>query len=213
MPKLYHIVHVDRLGSIIADGCLMCDASMAQRQGTGTVIGMSAIKQRRPTLALRCRPGLNVGHCVPFYFCARSVMLYLVHQANHPELTYRGGQGPILHLEFDLHAVVQWADANNKRWAFTLSNAGARYFEDRSDLNQLCEINWNAVNARQWSGANVSSQVKEGKQAEFLVEGHVPWELVERIGVVSNVMHQNVANVLAQAAHRPVLEVRPEWYY
>lgn len=24
-PKIYHIVHVDRLPSIIADGCLWCD--------------------------------------------------------------------------------------------------------------------------------------------------------------------------------------------
>ena len=28
-PKLYHIVHVDRLASIISDGCLWCDAEVA----------------------------------------------------------------------------------------------------------------------------------------------------------------------------------------
>ena len=30
-------------------------------------------------------------------------------------------------------------------WAFTLSNAGAYYFKDRADLNQLDEIKWDAV--------------------------------------------------------------------
>lgn len=213
MPKLYHIVHVDRLGSIISDGCLMCDAIMANRQGTGTAIGMSAIKQRRLALPVGCRPGLTVGSCVPFYFCARSVMLYLLYRANHQELTYRGGQEPIVHLEMDLDAVVQWAEANGKRWAFTLSNAGAYYFEDRCDLNQLSEIDWNAVNARTWAGSGVSSQVKEGKQAEFLVEGHVPWNLVERIGVVSRATHQKVANALAGVAIRPINEIRADWYY
>ena len=140
-------------------------------------------------------------------------MLYLIHRANDPDLSYRGGQGPIVHLEFDLHGVAGWAESNNKRWAFTLSNAGAYYFEDRCDLAQLNEVNWNAVQAIKWGGPGVSSQVKEGKQAEFLVEAYVPWHLVERIGVVSRPTLQAVANTIATAIHRPAVEVRPDWYY
>lgn len=110
-PKLYHIAHVDRLPSIVADACLWCDAEVLRRAPAGTMIGISNIKQRRLSeLTLSSHPGLRVGDCVPFYFCARSVMLYLIHQANHPELAYRGGQGPIIHFEADLGAVVDWAD-------------------------------------------------------------------------------------------------------
>ncbi|MDE0333332.1 MAG: DUF4433 domain-containing protein [Defluviicoccus sp.] len=123
-PKIYHIVHVDRLASIVADGCLWSDAQLQHRARPGTTIGMSAIKQRRLTNPVKCRPGLSVGECVPFYFCPRSVMLYLIHMANHPELDYRGGQGPIVHLEADLREAVDWADRNGRRWAFTLSNGG-----------------------------------------------------------------------------------------
>jgi hypothetical protein len=141
-PKLYHIVHVDRLASIVADGHLWCDREVLRRapQGSelGTTIGMSRIKQRRSNaLKLASHPDLFVGDCVPFYFCPRSVMLYLIDRGNHPELTYRGGQEPILHLEADLHAVVRWEQQQGLRWAFTLSNAGAYYFEDRCDLGQL----------------------------------------------------------------------------
>jgi len=99
---------------------------------------MNSIKQRRLNeLTLDSHPGLYVGSCVPFYFCPRSIMLYLLYQANHLELSYRGGQGPIVHLEFDLYAAVAWADANRRRWAFTLSNTGSRFFEDRRELSQL----------------------------------------------------------------------------
>lgn len=56
-------------------------------------------------------------------------MLYLLHMGNHPNLTYRGGQQPIIHLESDLGKAVEWAEASARRWAFTLSNAGAFYFE------------------------------------------------------------------------------------
>ncbi len=67
-PKIYHIVHVDRLPSIIADGGLLCDAEIAQREPVGTTIGMNDIKQRRLTeLRLNSRADLHVGACVPFY--------------------------------------------------------------------------------------------------------------------------------------------------
>src|SRR6266568_599640 len=67
-PKIYHIVHVDRLASIIAGG-LWCDAEVVRRAPPGTTIGMNAIKQRRLTeLTLSSHPGLHVGDCVPFYF-------------------------------------------------------------------------------------------------------------------------------------------------
>lgn len=207
-PKIYHIAHVDRLPSIVADQCLWCDREVVRRAPSGTTIGMNSIKQRRLNdLRLTSHPDLFVGDCVPFYFCPRSVMLYLIYQGNHPELSYRGGQGPIVHFEADLHAVVAWADAQARRWAFTLSNAGARYFEDRSDLGRLAEIDWNAVRATDWR------QCKDGKQAEFLLELSFPWHLVERIGVQSRTTYAAAVNALPAHGHRPPVEVRPEWYY
>lgn len=207
-PKIYHIVHVDNLASIVADGCLWSDAVMVQRQG-GTVIGMGSIKQRRLGLPVSCHNGLRVGDCVPFYFCSRSIMLYVIHCANHPELTYRGGQQPIVHLEADLHRVVQWAVANGRRWAFSLSNAGAFYTQFRAELAQLGEINWDAVAATDFRPADI----KEAKQAEFLVQDSFPWHLVERIGVHSQAIVPRVASAMQSAAHRPVIEIKRDWYY
>src|SRR5687767_4903348 len=101
-PKIYHIVHVDRLQSIIADDHLWCDAEIHWCQPLGTTIGMNNIKRRRLyELMLDSHPGLKVGDCVPFYFCPRSVMLYVIHIDNNQELTYHGGQGPIIHMEAD----------------------------------------------------------------------------------------------------------------
>jgi ssDNA thymidine ADP-ribosyltransferase, DarT len=213
-PKIYHIVHVDRLPSIIADGVLWCDAEIVRRAPPGTTIGMNKIKQRRLTeLHLSSHPGLLVGGCVPFYFCPRSVMLFLIHKANDDDLTYRGGQGPIVHLEADLNDSVAWADLNRRRWAFTLSNSGSYYFEDRCDLAQLDKINWSAVQTNTWGGNGVSRSVKEGKQAEFLVEQSFPWVLVTRIGVRSQHVYRQVIAALEAAAHRPHVQIAPDWYY
>ncbi len=213
-PKIYHIVHVDRLASIVRGDGLLCDAAVIAQAKPGTTIGMSDIKRRRlQELQLASHAGLFVGQCVPFYFCPRSIMLYLIYCANHAELAYKGGQGPIVHLECDFHAAVEWAEANDRRWAFTLSNAGAYYFEDRADLAQLDEINWDAVATNRWSGTGISRQVKEGKQAEFLVESFFPWHLVERIGVCTDGVAQQVGVAMQGARHRPAVETRRNWYY
>ncbi len=206
-PKLYHIIHVDRLASVVADGELWCDAEVQPRMSPGTTIGMSNIKNRRLRNQLDCWPNLAVGDCVPFYFCPRSVMLYVIHKANHQELTYQGGQRPIVHLEADLHETVQWADRNSRRWAFTLSNAGSSYFQDRCDLAQLEEIDWKAVGANDWR------DLKEKKQAEFLVEQSFPWSLVRRVGVHSAKVLEQAHSAMRATAHQPTVEIKRDWYY
>ncbi|TAM77190.1 DUF4433 domain-containing protein [bacterium] len=204
-PKIYHIVHVDNISSIIADGCLWSDAVMVRRQDI-TVIGMSRIKQWRLGRAVSSHKGLMVGDCVPFYFCPRSVMLFVIHRANHPDLAYRGGQQPIVHLEADLHQVVQWAGANGRHWTFSLSNATAAYTQFRARLDQLGEIDWDAVAASDFRPADI----QEAKQAEFLVQRSFPWHLVERIGVYSQGIALRVVSAMSGAAHRPKVEVKKE---
>lgn len=208
-PKIYHIVHFDRLASIVADGHIWCDAKVARDGAPGTTIGMNSIKQRRlKESTLSTHPDLYVGDCVPFYFCPRSVMLYLIYRANQHDLAYRGGQDPIVHLEADLRQSVAWANANDRRWAFTSSNAGSRYFMDYADLSHLNELDWDAIRANQWAGER-----QEGKQAEFLMEWSFPWELVSRVGVRSAAIRDKVIPIVNTSDHRPGVVVEPSWYY
>ena len=206
-PKIYHIVHVDRLASIIADSHLWSDAEARRRGVGGTTIGMSSIKQARLMKALNSRSGLRVGDCVPFNLCPRSVMLYVIYMRNHHELEYRGGQGPIIHLEADMRESVAWATVNEKRWAFTPSNARANYAEDYSDLRKLNQLDWDAIQANDWRGHS------EGKQAEFLVEDSFPWSLIAHIGVRSAEVRNRVMQTLQASSHCPPVEIKPDWYY
>lgn len=213
--KIYHIVHVDRLPSIIQEVCLWSDREVIDQNLAGTGIGMGNIKRRRlEELTLSSHPGLYVGNYVPFYFCPRSIMLYLLHRGNHRELDYRGGQDPIIHLRADLSEVVTWAEENNKRWAFTTANAGTYYFDDYNQPDLVNEmLNREAIDARNWSGANVPEGTKEGKQAEFLLETQFPWQLIERIGVYSTFYYRRVINLLSRNNHRPPVEIKRDWYY
>ena len=129
--------------------------------------------------------------------------------ANHPELTYHGGQGPILHLRSDLRATVAWAESQERRWAFSNGNAGAAYTEFYADLADLDKINWNAVEAVDFR----NPAVKDGKQAEFLIHDSFPWELVEEIGVLSLAVAGRVQAALQSVVHRPAVQVEQSWYF
>lgn len=209
-PRVYHITHVDNLQGIVADRVIWSDAVMVEEGGPAAAIGMSTIKRRRlEELQVRCHPGTFVGEYVPFYFCPRSIMLYLIYMANHPELAYHGGQEPIVHLEADLIEAVAWADAEPRRWAFSLSNAGARYTEFRNSLEDLGDVDWDAVRNRDFR----SSEVKEGKQAEFLMYERFPLGLVRCIGVRSEAVAEQAEEALAGVEGAPPVVVRPEWYF
>ena len=212
-PKIYHILHIDRLPSVLAEGRLYSDSEVRRRGMTGTTVGMQKLKDDRLTLPAACHPGTHVGDYVPFYFCSRSVMLYLLHKANYEDLTYRGGQEPIVTLEADLRTAVARAEAARRPRAFSLGNASAHYQDFRADLAQLHEIRWDYVAATTWSGGGVSADVKESKQAEFLVHQRFPWSLVTRIGVRTVAMQARVAKLLETTAHRRPVHVRREWYY
>ena len=80
-------------------------------------------------------------------------------------------------------------------------------------MAQLREIDWEAVQANRWAGERIPSSVKEGKQAEFLVEQSFPWELVSRVGARSPQALEQVGEVLHEAGHQPRVEIMPEWYY
>lgn len=102
--------------------------------------------------------------------------------------------------------MVAWASSAKRRWAFSLSNAGAYYAQFRASLAELDQVDWAAVQATDFRTA----EVKEGKQAEFLVHGSFPWSLVSRVGVKSAGIQTQAGAIIAAVGHQPTVEVRPE---
>ena len=143
-----------------------------------------------------------VGDYVPFYFCPRSVMLYVLHR-GHPG--YDGGQRPIVHLVSDVSTAV----ALGRPWAFTDRNAAVAYAGQYDDLADLDKIDWGVMPKRDWS----SELIKEPRQAEVLVHDFFPWTAVREVGVIDATMKVTVEAALRGAAHQPAVNVYPQWYY
>jgi hypothetical protein len=153
----YHITHHRNLESICAQG-LVCDAAGPQ-QPAQTGIGNDKIKRRRMAKVI---PGTDttVGQYVPFYFCPRSVMLYTIHKRND-ELAYKDGQEPIVHLVFDVAALLASANAANLRWYFTDCNASAGYASFYDNITQLEDLDHQAIAAAQWTDERINERNKQ----------------------------------------------------
>lgn len=210
--RIFHITHVDNLASIIEDGCLWSDRRLIDTRDERVVIGLNDIKRRRlDELPVHCHHGTHVGDYVPFYFCPRSPMLYMIHRRN-PDLSYRDGQERIVHLVSTADAAIQ--AATDRPWAFSDGNAAARYAQFSADINQLPTfVDWKAVKARKWSGQNIEPAVMSKKMAEFLVRDSFPWTSIREIGTIKQSIADEVRQILADADHKPRVAVKRSWYY
>jgi hypothetical protein len=112
-------------------------------------------------------------------------------------------------LQADLRAVVQWAQEQQINWAFSTSNAGARYASFYASLDNLHEVNWAAIAATD----SRSTVVQDGKQAEFLVYNRFPWKLIEKVGVHNQTVKDEVVKTLASADFVPSISHEPNWYF
>ncbi len=208
--KIFHITHLRNLPAIALAGQILSDARRIKAGLQCQLVGMSAIKARRlEEIVVSCHPGTKVGEYAPFYFCPRSVMLYILHRGNHPDVHFKEGQEPIVHLQADLNQAIIWANAKNIRWAFTDGNAGSfvtSYYNSAADLDK---INWTAVGQNDFR----DSFIKEGKQAEFLMFDSFPWTLIEKIGVINEVRANEVRETLAGRSYIPPIRVETGWYY
>lgn len=204
--KIYYIAPIYNLESMIKSGYIFSYSIMKSfNMCSNTNIGLNNIKERRLNNCFESYPDLKVGQCVPFYFCYRSIMLFLIYMKND-NLSFKDGQELIVHFEFDISKVIEWAEINNKRWVITDSNAGSYSFRDSNDINFLNKLDWNAINSNDWR----SPEIKYAKQAEFLVEDKIDFNLVERIGVFDIGMLNKVRRIINKNIK---VEICRNWYY
>jgi len=198
-PWIYHITHVTNLAGMVADGGLWSDAGRRMHRPTAVNIGYQHIKARRMQRSVTAGPRGKLGEYVPFYFCPRSVMLYVISKGASD---YAGGQREIVHLASRVSVITQGTG-----WAFTDRHAEVGHAEYFDDLVHLTKIQWEAVEAQTWV------RCKEEKQAEFLIKDFCPWDKIRFIGVQDAALVPEVDRILEAATSKPRVEPRPHWYY
>ena len=196
-----HITHIDNLASILQHECLWSDAKRIELGLVNQNIGYSHIKDRRLVRPVNVAAKGTIGQYVPFNFCPRSVMLFVIHKGHQD---FKGGQDRVLHLVSDIDTIR----LTNEHCFFTDIHADLDYAEQIDDFDRLSELDVNRIiNDKYWT------DFKEEKQAEFLAFESVQWESIHQIGVKSQDIADEVNVLLQDVQHKPEVVVRSNWYY
>ena len=204
---VFHITHWENLPSILQTGGLIAKNPLTRGGVTGRSIAFPSVQDRRSRTVVPCGPGGMLHDYVPFFFAARSPMLYTIHRGNVagcPE-----GQRPIIHLVSTTQALY----TAGRHCVFTDGHAImalSNFFISPADLTR---VDWKVMRSGTWNNTPDDNDRMRRRQAEFLVHESVPWELVHEIGTFDRGMKAQVEQVLAGATHRPPVRVRRGWFY
>ena len=204
---LYHFTHISNLASIAEEG-LYSDTQIEASRRAPTEVGHADVKRRRRNLAVPLAPGGCVADYVPFYFAARSPMLFIISKGDVP--TYSGGQEEIVYLVTSTEKVVE----ERLHFVFTDRNAALRIADYGNDLQELDDyVDWDLMEGRMWNNTDEEPDRQERRMAEFLVHGQVPWSAFIGVAARDDEKCQQVEHALASVGAKVLVTPRPEWYF
>lgn len=201
-----HFTHLDNVARIAVEG-LRCDS-----ESSGllvTEVGEPSIKAQRRERLVKVEPGGVVADYVPFYFAARSPMLYSIHAGGVP--SFSGDSHDVVYLMTTVEAL----QGAGLRLIFTDRNAvleRARHSAEVSDLDEL--VDWDLMTATSWASTDSDPGRKQRRMAECLVHRHVPWSVFTRLAVFDSVREARLRKVLENAGvEAPSISVTPGYYF
>jgi hypothetical protein len=204
---IYHITHKGNLRGIVASGALIAQSQIQSEAIDYCNIAHGNIQDRRAQTEVPCGPGGCLHDYVPFYFAARSPMLYAIHKGNVEGCAAE--QSDIVYLV----TIAQRIDAEGVPFTFTDGHGVMAMSEFFDDLRDLDAVDWDIMTARYWMDTPDDPDRKRRRQAEFLVYKSLPWSLIDEICVMNDNTQREVRSTLRDAPYQPPVNIRRAWYY
>ncbi len=139
---IFHITNIDNLSLILAGGTLRTIADLKATGVAYTSIAHQNIQDRRAYTQVPCGPGGRLHEYVPFYFGARSPMLYTISLGNVEG--YEQGQEAVIYLV----STVQTVSNANVGHVFTDGHGIMGFTDFYDDLADLGEVDWPLMKKR-----------------------------------------------------------------
>lgn len=205
--QLFHITLIERLPTIIGDGRLLCDAALADSNLPGQSIAHGHIKERRRGIEVPVPPGGVVGDYVPFYVAPRSPMLAANYYGNVHGRS--AGQDGIVYLVTTIERVAEEGEV------VLTSKHPARRPRFTNDLSRFDDpefIDWDVM-FDPWFTSATDTERPERRQAEVLVHGEVPLDVI--VGIAARTVDElEQARSICEANHPGWhFNDRPDWYF
>ncbi|MDQ3231916.1 MAG: DUF4433 domain-containing protein, partial [Pseudobdellovibrionaceae bacterium] len=165
------------------------------------------IQDRRSKVQVCCPPGGILHDYVPFYFNARSPMLYRI--KHNPADFGNVMQSELIYLTTTAEAVT----ARGLPYVFTDGHAAMAFSIFYNDIVNLPKIDWDVIKGRMWIDTDEFPDRRRRRQAEFLIYLNAPWDIFDLIGVYDLQTKNEVEQILASHSHKPHVAVKSGWYY
>lgn len=203
MPPVYHVTDVANLESILEAGALRCHRDA----DTKVEIGSASIKSNRQLREVDCGPGGKVCDYVPFYFAARSPMLFSIKCGNVEGVS--ANQRRLAYLVSSTEAIY----AAGLDCVFTDGNAAVYITAFEDDPAKLAShVDWGIMKERIWRNTDEDGDRMRRRMAEFLVHEAVPIELLTEIAVYDKAIKDVLEEAYDGECDVPVA-VRGDWYF
>jgi len=168
--RLFRMVHIENVPHILTNGLTLATSENANENYVP--IGDNSLIDRRGSVIVP--NGKKLNEFLPFYFWYRMPMLYVV------EKGYNGVpvQNPenIVYCVTNVEKIIQ----SQIPFLFTNGHAVSRLskFFGKDEINSLEEIiDFDAIKKDFWNDEN-DLDLKRRKEAEFLVEGDIPLDVI-----------------------------------
>lgn len=164
------MVHIENVSHILANGLTLATSEKANENYVP--IGDNSLIDKRSSVTVP--NGKNLNEFLPFYFWYRMPMLYVVQ---------RGYNGvPVQNPENIVYCVTNVEKIIYSRLPFVFTNGHAvsklSKFFGKEEIHLLEEIlDFEAIKKDFWKDEN-DLDLKRRKEAEFLVEGDIPLEVI-----------------------------------
>ncbi len=136
---LFHFTHMDNLPSILDANALLSDATVCARGLLSNEAGDPEIKERRRCRPVTCPPGGVVADYVPFYFAARSPMMFKLSAGGVSSFT--GDHRDLVYFVGEVERMV----SANIPFAISDRNAATAYAGFSNDVGVLGDLGMPAL--------------------------------------------------------------------
>lgn len=203
---VYRIIPIQNLGYILRDGLYCKNAGKNDKDFV--TIGSKEIISQRDTRIVKCYPETFVNDYVPFYFSARTPMLYNI-ITGHGVPT--SPQKDIIYLCCKLSDLA----TEHFQWCFTDGNAAMKISKFSNNISNLKHLDWRSITTNDFRDENADGDEDRirKKYAEFLIKYHVPVTYISSIVVLNKDKKEQVEEMLKVLDLTIEVKIKPEFYF
>ncbi len=206
---MYRMTHIDNVPHILRCGIVHKDS--VNKNPDFVPIGDTSLISCRENRVVRIHSSnktITLGDYIPFYFGVRMPMLYVIQKGGN-QVPQQQRPENIVYIAVSLNKIV--SQQNTFFFSDGHPTNDLTTFYDSQSIELLQEkIDWEAINAKYWSGEELDTDLRRRKQAEFLVKEDVPADFIMGFGCYNPKAKDKL---ISFGVKEEIIKIIPQAYY